>query len=135
VAPPGNQAANREDKLQPIAMEGPGLLDNIERPTSNEKQTSNTEHSTAISVFCKISSNSSGFLISPTCWISFKHLRISLNSFSSIQHSMLDVRCWTFIFFSKPSTVHPAQKLLSTYGVHGITIYFYIGNLLLRIRI
>jgi hypothetical protein len=27
VAPPGNQAANREDKLQPIAMEGPGLLD------------------------------------------------------------------------------------------------------------
>jgi hypothetical protein len=30
VAPPGNQAANREDKLQPIAMEGPGLLDNDE---------------------------------------------------------------------------------------------------------
>jgi len=28
VAPPGNQAANREDKIQPIAMEGPGLLDN-----------------------------------------------------------------------------------------------------------
>jgi hypothetical protein len=27
VAPPGNQAANRENKLQPIAMEGPGLLD------------------------------------------------------------------------------------------------------------
>jgi hypothetical protein len=30
VAPPGNQAANREDKLQPIAMEGPGLLDNVQ---------------------------------------------------------------------------------------------------------
>jgi len=28
VAPPGNQAANREDKIQPMAMEGPGLLDN-----------------------------------------------------------------------------------------------------------
>jgi len=28
----------------------------------------------------------------------------------SIQHSMLDVRCWTFIFFSKSSTVHPTQK-------------------------
>jgi len=27
VAPPGNQAANRENKLQPIAMEDPGLLD------------------------------------------------------------------------------------------------------------
>jgi hypothetical protein len=27
VAPPGNQAANRENKLQPIATEGPGLLD------------------------------------------------------------------------------------------------------------
>ena len=27
MAPPGNQAANRENKLQPIAMEDPGLLD------------------------------------------------------------------------------------------------------------
>jgi hypothetical protein len=27
VAPPGNQAANRENKLQPKATEGPGLLD------------------------------------------------------------------------------------------------------------
>jgi len=27
VAPPGNQAANREYKLQPIATGGPGLLD------------------------------------------------------------------------------------------------------------
>ena len=27
MAPPGNQAANREDKLQPIATKGPGLLD------------------------------------------------------------------------------------------------------------
>jgi hypothetical protein len=27
VAPPGNQAANRENKLQPIATGGPGLLD------------------------------------------------------------------------------------------------------------
>ncbi len=27
MAPPGNQAANRENKLQPIATEGPGLLD------------------------------------------------------------------------------------------------------------
>jgi hypothetical protein len=27
VAPSGNQAENREDKLQPIAAEGPGLLD------------------------------------------------------------------------------------------------------------
>jgi len=27
LAPPGNQAANRENKLQPIAMEDPGLLD------------------------------------------------------------------------------------------------------------
>ena len=27
MAPPGNQAANRENKLQPIAMEAPGLLD------------------------------------------------------------------------------------------------------------
>jgi len=30
VAPPGNQAENGENKLQPIAMEGPGLLDNKE---------------------------------------------------------------------------------------------------------
>jgi len=29
VAPPGNQAANRENKLQPKATGGPGLLDNI----------------------------------------------------------------------------------------------------------
>ena len=42
---------------------------NIERPTSNEKRISNTEHSTAISV-------SSSF---------------------PIQHSMLDVRCSMFI--------------------------------------
>ena len=27
VAPPGNQAANGENKLQPVAMGGPGLLD------------------------------------------------------------------------------------------------------------
>jgi hypothetical protein len=27
VAPPGNQAANRENKLLPIATEDPGLLD------------------------------------------------------------------------------------------------------------
>ena len=27
MAPPGNQAVNRENKLQPIAMEDPGLLD------------------------------------------------------------------------------------------------------------
>jgi hypothetical protein len=38
VAPPGNQAANREDKLQPIAMEGPGLLDNVQYRILNEKQ-------------------------------------------------------------------------------------------------
>jgi len=29
VAPPGNQAANGENKRQPEAMGGPGLLDNI----------------------------------------------------------------------------------------------------------
>jgi len=28
VAPPGNQAANGENKRQPEAMGGPGLLDN-----------------------------------------------------------------------------------------------------------
>jgi len=38
VAPPGNQAANRENKLQPIAMEGPGLLDNAQHRILNEKQ-------------------------------------------------------------------------------------------------
>jgi hypothetical protein len=39
VAPPGNQAANREDKVQPIAMEGPGLLDNVQhRPSEIEKK-------------------------------------------------------------------------------------------------
>ena len=27
MAPPGNQAANGENKLQPVAMGGPGLLD------------------------------------------------------------------------------------------------------------
>ncbi len=54
---------------------------NIERPTSNEKQTSNIEHSTPFSV-------SSSF---------------------PIQHSMLDVRCSMFIFFSKPSTI-PRRK-------------------------
>jgi hypothetical protein len=37
VAPPGNQAANREDKLQPIAMEGPGLLDNVQHRMMNKK--------------------------------------------------------------------------------------------------
>jgi hypothetical protein len=36
VAPPGNQAANEENKLQPVAMGGPGLLDNgsVSRPSS-----------------------------------------------------------------------------------------------------
>jgi len=29
VAPPGNQAANRENKLQPIVSEETGLLDSI----------------------------------------------------------------------------------------------------------
>jgi len=29
VAPPGNQAANGENKLQPVAMGGPGLLDYV----------------------------------------------------------------------------------------------------------
>jgi len=38
VAPPGNQAANREDKLQPIAMEGPGLLDNVQHRMLNGKK-------------------------------------------------------------------------------------------------
>jgi len=37
VAPPGNQAANREDKLQPIAMEGPGVLDNVQHRMVNKK--------------------------------------------------------------------------------------------------
>jgi hypothetical protein len=31
VAPPGNQAANRENKLQPVAMEVPSLLDRFGR--------------------------------------------------------------------------------------------------------
>jgi hypothetical protein len=31
VAPPGNQAANRENKLQPIVSEETGLLDSIHR--------------------------------------------------------------------------------------------------------
>ena len=43
-------------------------------------------------------------------------------SFSSsafpIKHSTLDVRCSMFIFFSKPSTVHPVQKQLSAYGLY-----------------
>ena len=62
---------------------------NIERPTSNQKQTSNTEHSTTprrsffsavlilvtkilinSSVSCKISSNSSGFKL---CFFMFSH--------------------------------------------------------------
>jgi hypothetical protein len=38
VAPPGNQAANRENKLQSIAMEGPGLLDNAQHRMVNERQ-------------------------------------------------------------------------------------------------
>ena len=29
VTPPGNQAGNGENKLQPVAMGGPGLLDNL----------------------------------------------------------------------------------------------------------
>ena len=35
MAPPGNQAANRENKLQPIAMEDPGLLDKRFRQTGS----------------------------------------------------------------------------------------------------
>jgi hypothetical protein len=35
VAPPGNQAANGENKLQPVAMGGSGLLDNHLLPESN----------------------------------------------------------------------------------------------------
>jgi hypothetical protein len=39
VAPPGNQAVNRENKLQPVATEGPGLLDPSARFTSLGKLT------------------------------------------------------------------------------------------------
>jgi len=48
---------------------------NIEHPTSNEKQISNTEHTTAISIF---------------------------SSFP-IQNSMFDVGCSMFIFFFPPA--------------------------------
>ncbi|MCD4754718.1 MAG: hypothetical protein K8R75_02795, partial [Deltaproteobacteria bacterium] len=40
----------------------------------------------------------------------------SVSSSFPIQNSMLDVRCSMFIFFSKCSLVHPAQKQLSAYG-------------------
>ena len=63
------------------------------------------------SVSSKISSNSSGFLNNGTFWISFNlnhHSLFNIGFF--IHHWMLDVRCSTFIFFNKPSTVHPAQK-------------------------
>ncbi len=87
-----------------------GVVSKDERRTSNielKKQTSNTKHSTTprrgffsavlilvtkilinSSVSCKISSNSSGFLINGTRWISFNHLWVSL---SPIQRSMFDV--------------------------------------------
>ena len=89
-----------------IVLKDERRTSNIERPTSNEKQTSNTEHSTTprrgffsavlilvtkilinSSVSSKISFSSSGFLK-------------SVSSSFPIQHSMLDVRCSMFIFFS-----------------------------------
>ncbi len=102
---------------------------NIERPTSNEKQTPNTEHSTTprrgffsavlilvtkilinSSVSFKISFSSSGFLISGTRWISFNHLWVSLNSFIEILalvfvfHSTFDVgRSMFDVHFFSPS--------------------------------
>lgn len=38
MAPQGNQAANGENKLQPVATGGPGLLDNVHCVASHIRQ-------------------------------------------------------------------------------------------------
>jgi hypothetical protein len=113
----GNISAKLFCKRSRVAFMPCGVVLKDERRTSNEK--TNTQYQTfnsyfcffsAVlilvtkilinsSVFCKISSNSSGFLN-------------SVSSSFPIQRSMLDVRCSFF-------TVSPGQKQLSAYGDWG----------------
>jgi|GEM_PF-3156996 len=83
-----------------IVLKDERRTSNIERPTSNEKRISNTDSAVVAKATMAKSAHSTP---------------ISVSSSFPIQHSMLDVRCSMFIFFSKPSTVHPVQKQLSGY--------------------